>query len=71
MRSIYATLIAILIAAGAVLASCTVQVVDNDPKGGCLYFCDKDACCKTDVTQAECTQHGGTWSRDLKHCPKD
>ena len=71
MRSIHATLIAILLAAGALLASCTVQVVDDDPKGGCVYVVDGNAACKTSVTQAECSQHGGSWSRDLKHCPKD
>jgi hypothetical protein len=71
MRSIYATLIAILLAGGAVLASCSVKVVEEEPKGGCLYVCEHDACCKRDVTQAECSQHGGSWSKDLKECPKD
>ena len=71
MRSIYATFVAILLAAGGVLASCTVEVVDNDPKGGCVYVDEGNAACKTKVTQAECTQHGGSWSRELQHCPKD
>ncbi len=70
MRSVYAILIAILLAGGAVLASCTVKVVDAEPTGGCLYFCDKSACCAKDLTQSECTQRGGTWSTSLKSCPK-
>ena len=57
------------VAAAILLAGCTVEVKEAEPKGGCLYHCDAKACCDNNVTKAWCDQHAGTWSDSLKSCP--
>jgi len=54
---------------GLALSGCTVKVVDDQPKGTCLYHHEGKAACAEKTTQSDCAARYGTWSQETKDCP--
>jgi hypothetical protein len=56
-------------AIGFGLSACTVAVVEQEPKGTCLYHAEGKATCAEKVTESDCRSRYGTWSTATKDCP--